>query len=140
MVGFGLLAMAVGGLISALASGGWGVGTGRVLASIGCLFAMIYFTKLIVDWFESREIATAMSILVMNWPFGIAMGQVGHAWLAATYGWQFPFGVASAYCLIAALGVFLLYRPPHDLPDAAGGERVVLTGQEWRLMLCAAAA
>jgi predicted MFS family arabinose efflux permease len=140
MVGFGLLAMAVGSVISALASGRLGVGTGRVLAGIGCLFAMIYFTKMIADWFAGREIATAMSILVMSWPFGIAMGQVGHAWLAATYGWQLPFEVASAYCLIAALGVFLLYRPPHDLPDAAGGMQVVLTGQEWRLMLCAAAA
>jgi MFS family permease len=140
MVGFGLLAMAVGGVISALSSGGWGVGTGRVLAGIGCLFAMIYFTKMIADWFEGREIATAMSILVMSWPFGIAMGQVGHVWLAQAYGWQAPFQVASVYCLVAALGVFLFYRPPHDLPPTKSGSSATLTRQEWRLTICAAAA
>lgn len=140
MVGFGLIAMAVGGVISTLAAGSWGLGTGRVMAGVGCLFAMIYFTKMVADWFEGREIATAMSILVMSWPFGIAMGQVGHAWLAQTYGWQAPFQAASAYCLIAALAVFLLYRPPHDLPDATGGARIALIRQEWRLILFAATA
>lgn len=140
MVGFGLLAMAVGGVISALASGGWGVGTGRVLAGIGCLFAMIYFTKMVADWFEGREIATAMSILVMSWPFGIAMGQVSHAWLATTYGWQIPFQVASAYCLLAAVGVFLFYRPPNDLPAVNSGSASSLSALEWRLVICAASA
>jgi MFS family permease len=140
MVVLGLCALALGGAASSLATESWAVGMGRVLAGAGFLFTTLYFTKMVADWFEGREIATAMSILVMSWPFGIAMGQVGHAWLAQTYGWQVPFQAASAYCLIAAVGVFLLYRPPHDLPDATGGARVSLTGQEWRLMLCAAAA
>jgi len=140
MVVLGLCALALGGAASSLATESWTVGMGRVLAGAGFLFTTLYFTKMVADWFEGREIATAMSILVMSWPFGIAMGQVGHAWLAQTYGWQVPFQAASAYCLIAAMGVFLLYCPPHDLPDATGGARVSLTGQEWRLMLCAAAA
>ena len=140
MVVLGLCALASGGAASSLATESWAVGIGRVLAGAGFLFTTLYFTKMVADWFEGREIATAMSILVMSWPFGIAMGQVGHAWLAQTYGWQLPFQAASAYCLIAALGVFLLYRPPHDLPAATGGVRVSLTGQEWCLMLCAAAA
>ncbi|AEI94770.1 CynX/NimT family MFS transporter [Roseobacter litoralis] len=140
MVGFGLIGMAVGGGLSSLAAGGWGLGTGRVVAGIGCLFAMIYFTKMVADWFEGREIATAMSILVMSWPFGIAMGQIGHAWLSQAYCWQVPFQVASAYCLIAGVGIYLFYRPPHDLPHANGGKRVAMTAQEWRLVICAAAA
>jgi len=140
MVVLGLCALALGGAASSLSTESWAVGMGRVLAGAGFLFTTLYFTKMVADWFEGREIATAMSILVMSWPFGIAMGQVGHAWLAQTYGWQVPFQAASAYCLIAAVGVFLLYRPPHDLPDATGGARVSLTGQEWRLILCAATA
>lgn len=140
MVVLGLCALAFGGTASSFATDSWAIGMGRVLAGAGFLFTTLYFTKMVADWFEGREIATAMSILVMSWPFGIAMGQVGHAWLAQTYGWQIPFQAASTYCLIAAAGVFLLYRPPHDLPDATGGARVSLTGQEWRLMLCAAAA
>lgn len=140
MVVLGLGALALGGATSSIATESWAVGMGRVLAGVGFLFTTLYFTKMVADWFEGREIATAMSILVMSWPFGIAMGQVGHTWLAQTYGWQVPFQAASAYCLIAAVGVFLLYRPPHDLPDETGGARVSLTRQEWRLLLCAAAA
>ncbi|WP_299918655.1 CynX/NimT family MFS transporter [uncultured Roseobacter sp.] len=140
MVVFGLGALALGGAASSLATESWVIGIGRVFAGVGFLFTSLYFTKMVADWFEGREIATAMSVLVMSWPFGIAMGQVGHVWLAQTYGWQVPFQAASVYCLIAALGVFLLYRPPHDLPDATGGAWVALTRQEWSLLLCAAAA
>ncbi|MDW3182729.1 MFS transporter [Roseobacter sp.] len=140
MVVFGLGALALGGAASSIATDSWVIGMGRVCAGVGFLFTSLYFTKMVADWFEGREIATAMSILVMSWPFGIAMGQVGHVWLAQTYGWQVPFQAASVYCLIAALGVFLFYHPPHDLPDATGGARVALTRQEWSLLLCAAAA
>ncbi|WP_299508217.1 MFS transporter [uncultured Roseobacter sp.] len=140
MVVFGLGALALGGAASSFATDSWVIGIGRVCAGVGFLFTSLYFTKMVADWFEGREIATAMSILVMSWPFGIAMGQVGHVWLAQTYGWQVPFQAASVYCLIAALGVFLLYRPPHDLPDVTGGAWVALTRQEWCLLLCAAAA
>ncbi|MFT6309248.1 MAG: putative MFS family arabinose efflux permease, partial [Halioglobus sp.] len=87
MVVFGLGALAFGGLLSSLATEIWAVGLGRIFAGAGFLLTTLYFTKMVADWFEGREIATAMSILVMSWPFGIAMGQVGHAWLAVAYGW-----------------------------------------------------
>jgi len=140
MVVVGLSALALGGAVCSLATDSWTIGLGRVFSGAGFLFTSLYFTKMVADWFEGGEIATAMSILVMSWPFGIAMGQVGHAWLAHTYSWQVPFQVASAYCLIAAFGVYLFYRPPHDLPHADVGTRVAMTAQEWRLVLCAAAA
>ena len=140
MVVIGLGALALGGLVSSLASESWGLGMGRIFAGAGFLFSTLYMTKMVADWFEGREIATAMSVLVMSWPFGIAMGQIGHAWLAQTFGWQVPFQVASGYCLIAALGVLAVYRPPHDLPQAVGDPRIKMTEEEWRLVLCAATA
>jgi len=140
MVVFGLAALALGGAGSALATESWAIGLGRIFAGVGFLFTSLYFTKMVADWFEGREIATAMSILVMSWPFGIAMGQIGHAWLAHTYGWQIPFQAASVYCLIAALSVYLFYRPPHDLPHADSSKGVAMNVQEWRLVVCAAAA
>lgn len=136
----GLLALASGGLVSSVATESSTIGLGRVIAGAGFLLINLYFTKMVADWFEGREIATAMSILVMSWPLGIAMGQVGHAWLVQAYGWQVPFQVALVYCLIAAVAIFLLYKPPHDLPPVKGGAGVALTGQEWRLILCAATA
>ncbi len=140
MVVLGLGALAFGGFVSSIASENWTLGLGRMFAGAGFLFTTLYFTKMVADWFEGREIATAMSILVMSWPFGIAMGQVGHAWLALAYGWQVPFQVASAYCLIAAIAVFLFYKAPHDLPPAKVGSASSLTGLEWRLVICAASA
>lgn len=78
LAGLGLLFLALGGAVTALVAEPGVIGLGRVLAGAGFLFATLYFTKMVADWFEGREIATAMSILVMSWPFGIAMGQVGH--------------------------------------------------------------
>lgn len=140
MVVIGLGALAAGGLVSSAAPESWSIGSGRLVAGAGFLFSTLYLTKMVADWFEGREIATAMSILVMSWPFGIAMGQVGHAWLAEAHGWQLPFQVASLYCFIAAVAVHLFYRAPNDLPAASGSKASQLSALEWRLILCAAGA
>lgn len=76
----------------------------------------------------------------MSWPFGIAMGQVGHTWLAEIYGWRVPFAVASTWCGLAAIAVLTRYRPPHDLPSVALGRIKGLLPREWALVLCAGAA
>lgn len=140
MVVLGFGALALGGIISALAAGGTGIGVGRVVAGAGFLFTTLYLTKMVADWFDGREIATAMSILVMSWPFGIAMGQVGHAWLELVFDWRAPFLAASIYCVLAALAMLALYRPPRDLRLVDGAVSARLTAREWRMIVCAAAA
>ncbi|MEM9582159.1 MAG: MFS transporter [Pseudomonadota bacterium] len=140
MVVLGLVALALGGFVSSMAGSSSGIGNGRVIAGAGFLFTTLYFTKIVADWFEGREIATAMSVLVMSWPFGIAMGQVGHAWLALAFDWRVPFQAASAYCLLAAVAVFALYRAPQDQSQTESTASSRLTKQEWRLVICAAAA
>lgn len=140
LAGTGLALLALGGVISSMAHDPIALGVGRVVAGTGSLLGMLYLSKMVFDWFDGREIATAMSVFVMSWPLGIAMGQVGHAWLAQTYGWQVPFQVASLYCLVAAVAIFVLYRAPHDLPPVSGGSGETLTGREWLLVLCAGSA
>jgi len=93
---------------------------------------------MVVDWFAGREIATAMAVLVMSWPFGIAMGQVGHAWLAAAYGWRWPFIAAAIYCFIVAGLVLLAYRPPPAAATAPAAPSMRLTAREWTLTAIAA--
>ena len=137
LVALGLGALAVGGALSAVAAAPAGIGIGRVLSGAGFALAGLYFTKMVADWFEGREIATAMSILVMSWPFGIAMGQVGHTWLAETYGWRIPFAAASAWCALAAIAVFALYRAPGYLPSRAAGRIKGLLPREWGLIFLA---
>ena len=136
----GLLAMATGGFVSGLASESFFVGLGRTVAGAGFLLINLYFTKMVADWFVGREIATAMSILVTSWPIGIAIGQIGHVWLAQSFGWTVPFHVASTYCLVAALCVFVFYRAPEATKPAARASTTGLSGKEWRLVLCAGCA
>ncbi|MCL5776360.1 MFS transporter [Limibaculum sp. FT325] len=140
LAGLGLGALALGGALSATAGELAGIGFGRILSGAGFLFATLYFTKMTADWFEGREIATAMSILVMSWPFGIAMGQVVHTWLAEVYGWRVPFAVASVWCAAAAVAVLTRYRPPHDLPPRIASRIRGLLPREWGLIVLAAIA
>lgn len=138
LAAFGLAALAAGGLVSAMAGDAWTIGLGRTVAGGGFLVTSLYFTKMLADWFSGREIATAMSVLVMSWPFGIAMGQIGHEWLAQTIGWRAAFHAASAYCAIAAVGVLAFYRSaPATAPATPGVSAIALTKTEWRLIAIA---
>jgi len=121
----GMLALSLGGLMSGLAPEPWLIGLGRMVSGTGFVLTTLYFTKMTADWFSGREIATAMSIVVMSWPFGIAMGQVGHEWIAAAAGWRWTFVAASVYCLVGAAALFALYRTP---PDAAEPRSLVVSG------------
>jgi predicted MFS family arabinose efflux permease len=140
LCGLGLAGLAVGALVTAAAPGPDQIAVGRLVAGAGGLFAMLYFTKMVADWFEGREMATAMSILVMSWPFGIAMGQVGHTWLAEAYGWRLPFLAAAGYCTVAALAVFALYRAPDGVPRPQRSAKTRLLSREWALVACAGVA
>lgn len=136
----GMLALAVGGYVSGIATDVWLVGVGRAIAGAGFLLGTLYFTKMVADWFSGREIATAMSVLVMSWPFGIAMGQIGHVWLAEVYDWRVPFQVASTYCLLAAVCLAVFYRPPQSPALGRAPYSSNLTSQEWKLIVCAGVA
>lgn len=140
LAALGLLSLTIGGALAAMADGFALLAAGRLLCGAGFVLCSIYFTKMTADWFAGRELATAMGILVMSWPFGIAMGQVGHGWLEATQGWQAPFIVASRYCLAGAVAMLVAYRPPHSASVAAAVQSIRLTGREWTLTLIAAIA
>lgn len=136
----GLSALALGGLVSGVGPGPVTIGLGRLVAGAGFLLSTLYFTKMIADWFEGREISTAMSILVMSWPFGIAMGQVGHAYLAGLQDWRLPFVVASLYCAAAAAGVLVFYRAPAGRKAVQGASSTRLSRRELHLILLAGTA
>ncbi len=76
LVAAGLAALALGGGVAAAADDFGLLALGRLLCGVGFVVTTIFFTKMVVDWFAGRELATAMAVLVMSWPFGIAMGQV----------------------------------------------------------------
>lgn len=140
LVSTGLALLAVGGVVAALAQGFGLLALGRLICGAGFVFATIYFTKMVVDWFAGLELATALGILVMSWPFGIAAGQMGHVWLAITFDWRAAFVVASLCCAAGAAAVALTYRvSPTATPAAAGPAVTGLPRDELLLTLLAAA-
>jgi predicted MFS family arabinose efflux permease len=143
LVALGLASLAVGGVIAAMAQGFGLLALGRIAAGIGFVLSTVYFTKMVVDWFAGNKLATAMGVLVASWPVGIAMGQIGHAWIATHYDWRVAFGVAAAYCAVGAVAVLLLYRRPPPKGGAAsappGPVAAGLPRHELMLTLLAAA-
>lgn len=138
LVTIGLGLMALGGGIAALAQGFGLLALGRVVAGAGFVFSTLYFTKMVVDWFAGLELATALGILVMSWPFGIAAGQVGHVWLAETFDWRAAFVLASVCCAAGATAVALAYRSPPASVDAPTPSTHGLPRDELLLTLLAA--
>lgn len=140
LVAIGLMCLALGGALAAIADGFVVLALGRLLCGVGFVLSTLYFTKMVADWFAGRELATAMAVLVMSWPFGIAMGQVGHGWLEVAHGWRAPFVAASLYCLIGAIAVLIVYRPPRGAWGSAPAPSARLTSREWTLTLIASLA
>lgn len=134
----GMLVLALGGMACGVADKPWLIGLGRVLSGAGFLVSTLYFTKMTVDWFSGREIATAMSVLVMSWPFGIALGQIGHEWIALLYGWRWPFFAAAAYCLLGAAALFTWYRTPEQMVAPSVAATALLSRHELHLTIVAA--
>jgi predicted MFS family arabinose efflux permease len=138
LVALGMAALALGGGLCAIAHGFGPMMLGRILCGVGFVLGTIYMTKMVVDWFAGKEIATAMAVLVMSWPFGIAMGQVGHSWLATTLGWPWAFAAAALYCFVGAALVLAVYRPPPPAGATAPTVSAGLTRREWILVVAAA--
>jgi len=140
LAALGLAALALGGGLAAAADGFALLATGRLLSGAGFVLTTIYLTKMVADWFTGRELATALAILLTTWPFGIAIGQVGHTWIASAYGWRAPFVVAALYCLVMAIAMRVAYRPPHVSGGVTPPQSAYLTKREWALTLIASMA
>jgi predicted MFS family arabinose efflux permease len=134
VVCFGLGCLALGGVLVALGTGFAMAATGRLMCGAGFVFSTVFFSKMIVDWFGGKEIATAMGVLVMSWPLAIAVGQIAHGWLAKTFNWQMAFWASSAFCMLGLLLVLLFYRAPPDAPPAASGQDSRPSGREFFLV------
>lgn len=137
IVGLGLIALAAGGGLAAVADSFNLLAVGRMICGVGFVLSTIFFTKIVADWFSGKELATAMGVLVMSWPFGIAMGQIGHGWLAVNFDWRWAFVAASLYCLVGAVFVVFFCREAPNSVKASGGFKFTLSRNEILLILIA---
>lgn len=134
----GLAMMAIGGVMMGLGSSFAMATAGRVISGTGAVLVTVLISKMVTDWFAGREIVTAMSIAVVSWPFGLAVGLVIYGGLATASGWRAVMHFGALAALAAFALVALIYRDPPDIAGASSsGFRVGLTRREWLLILVA---
>ncbi len=110
MLSLGL--MLLGAIVAAVATT-WEIAVvGRVLAGVGGVVINVVMTKMLVDWFQGREIGTAMGVFISSWPAGIALALLVSPYAATMGGLAVAWSVV-AISVIVALGLFVvLYRAP----------------------------
>ncbi|MCH7479517.1 MAG: MFS transporter [SAR324 cluster bacterium] len=94
---------------------------GRLVAGVGGVLVNVQLAKMVTDWFSGKEIATAMSIQLSGFPFGmsIALGFLGGLALATS--WQTAIQVTAGISALVCVLVLFLYR---DVPARTGKEPV----------------
>jgi predicted MFS family arabinose efflux permease len=117
----GLVALIVGSIVSFMADGFAVMLTGRLCGGLGAVLVTVTGAKLLTEWFDGREIATAMSMLGVTWPIGIALGLSVMPLLAATAGWRMAVAVSGLLPALALLASLLLPKSGdgHAVPGGA---------------------
>jgi predicted MFS family arabinose efflux permease len=105
-----LALMVAGGLVCAFASGYWSMWSGRLLSGIGAIGMNVVMAKIVIDWFQGKELATAMALFLTGYPAGIALALVTLGALATPANWSHAFLVTAALALVALVVVAATYR------------------------------
>ena len=140
IIACGLLLLSIGGLLGTLNESYPLIATGRIISGAGFVLGTLYFAKVISDWFAGKELATAMGILVMSWPIGIAVAQVTVPWMAETFSWQAAFYASSAWCVAGAIGIALVL--PSKVKQPVSGSNATIaqnqfSASNWALTIIA---
>lgn len=114
----GLLMMTLGAALGAFSPGDDWLAASRLIGGAGGVLLNIVMTKMLIDWFAGREIATAMAIFINSWPVGIALASACLPLLAGAGGLQAGWWGTLAL-VVAGLAIFQLYRPAPLSSDVA---------------------
>ena len=133
IVAVGLLFLCLGGFMVSFSQDFVYMSFGRFVCGAGFVLSTLYFTKMTVDWFQDKELATALGILIISWPGGIALSQLVHPQIASHFGWQAAIIVASVFCLGAAFLISIFYRSPSQSSSERNAVRQesYLSRAEW---------
>jgi MFS family permease len=121
---FGLIGMSGGALLCATAGTYEALWIGRLVSGIAGILVTVVMTKLVVDWFAGKELATAMGLFLGGYPAGIGLALVALGPFAEPGQWHIAFFACAALCA-SGLIVFLVTErtkpavPPQANPGAA---------------------
>jgi MFS family permease len=106
-----LAAMVGGALICGFARGYWSICGGRLLSGLGAIGLNVVMAKIVIDWFQDKEIATAMALFLAGYPAGIGLALVTLGSLATPGGWPHAFLITGAVGFVALIVFAATYRP-----------------------------
>lgn len=140
IISFGLLCLCAGGLIVVATNNFNMMSLGRTVCGVGFVLTTMYFSKVTIDWFEGHELATAMGILIISWPGGIALSQAIHPLVSIEAGWRGAVSTASIFCFGSAVAFYVLYKPPEPIQSHSKpiDQENKLSKEEWHRTILAA--
>ena len=104
----GLVALAIGGVILGSGDSFYGALAERVIGGFGVVFITVPAAKILTDWFVGKKMATAMSVLGVAWPVGIAVGMSMLPFINVWSDWRVAVYVTTAVPALAMILVALL--------------------------------
>ncbi len=107
----GLIALVAGGAILGSGETFHGALIGRIIGGFGAVFITVPAAKILTDWFVGKEMATAMSVLGVAWPVGIAVGMSLLPFISVWSDWRVAVYVTAAAPALAMLLVSVLPAP-----------------------------
>ena len=115
IVAVGLVLMLAGGVLIALTKD-WNIFTaGRLIVGAGGVILNVVMTKMVVDWFASKELSTAMAIFINSWPVGVALALLILPILATTAGLWFARWALAGLVGAGLLFFALIYNAPEGV-------------------------
>ncbi len=130
----GMALMVAGGALSAFADSLALMEAGRLLGGMGGVLFNVTASKMIADWFASREIELAMAIFVGTWPLGIGLALLTLGPIAALSSPSVAFA-ATAIVAGVSLALIAAFYSPAPAGGAVARPRLsVLSPREWGLL------
>lgn len=116
----------VAGLLHALAGGLWSFRVFRFMLGMGEAGNWPASTKVVSEWFPTRERGLAVAIFDSGSSLGGLLAPPLVAWLIATSGWRFAFLVTGSLGFLLLVWWAWLYQRPEDHPRITAAERELI--------------
>ncbi len=133
----GLVLMTFAGLFMGLTADATIFIACRIVSGIGAILLNVLLTKMVADWFASRDTTVAMSLLLSGWPIGIGLALVILAPIGDAMGGALPMLITGIISASIAVLILAFYHVPLEAQKAAATFRIGLSGREWALCLLA---
>jgi MFS family permease len=133
----GLSLMVFGGLFMGMTADATIFAASRIVSGIGAILLNVLLTKMVADWFASRNTTVAMSFLLSGWPLGIGLALVILAPIGDALGGALPMLITAMVSALVMALILVFYHSPLEAQKGTGTFRIGLTGREWTLCLLA---